>query len=211
MARRGRPPKDLENGGKRTEVLEVASKFFLADGYDGASINAMARASGISKESIYRYFDGKAELFKAVIEKELALYQQRLNDTTNLETHVDLESALLDTAEHMLMTVMSDRTLALRRLIFQEATRSPDVGALYHKIGPSVAYQRLETLLSHFDIFPAKRANQLARHFTGMLMHAYGLERECGLRAAPSSRSARSYSQMIVTDFLRAFLPELSK
>jgi TetR/AcrR family transcriptional regulator, mexJK operon transcriptional repressor len=209
MARRGRPRKDLDNGGKRTEVLEVASKFFLAHGYDGASINAMARASGISKESIYRYFVGKEELFKAVIEQELALYQQRLDDTTNLETHVDLESALVDTAEHMLTTVMSDRTLALRRLIFQEATQSPDIGALYHKIGPSVAYQRLETLLSHFGVSPAKRANQLARHFAAMLLHAYGLERECGLRPAPSPRAARTYSQMIVADFMRAFLPEI--
>lgn len=209
MARRGRPPKDAENGGKRIEVLEVASTFFLAHGYDGASINAMARASGISKESIYRYFDGKEELFKAVIKKELELYQQRLDDTTNPETHIDLESALVDTAEHMLTTVMSDRTLALRRLIFQEATRSPDVGALYYKIGPSVAYRRLEVLFSRFDVTPVKRANQLARHFAAMLLHAYGLERECGLRSAPSARGARAHSQMIVADFMSAFLPEL--
>jgi AcrR family transcriptional regulator len=169
----------------------------------------MARASGISKESIYRYFHGKADLFKAVIKKELALYQQRLDETTNLETHADLESALVDTAEHMLTTVMCDRTLALRRLIFQEATRYPDVGALYHKIGPSVAYRRLEALLIQFDVSPAKRANELARHFAGMLLHAYGLERECGLRAAPpSARAVRTFSRTVVTDFLRAFLPE---
>jgi TetR/AcrR family transcriptional repressor of mexJK operon len=209
MARRGRPPKQLENGDKRTEVLEVASRFFLTHGYDGASINAMARASGISKESIYRYFEGKEELFKAVIEQELILYQQRLDDTTNLETHADLASALIDTAEHMLMTVMSERTLALRRLIFQETTHSPDVGALYYKIGPQVAYRRLEVLFAQFDVSPPKRAAQLARYFTSMLLHAYGLERECGLRDAPSQRSARSFSRTIVTDFLDAFLPEL--
>lgn len=210
MARKGRPPKDPENGDKRTEVLDVASKFFLAHGYEGASINAMARASGISKESIYRYFDGKAELFKAVIEQELELYQQRFFLTTSLETHPNLESALVDTGEHMLLTVMSERTLALRRLIFQEASHSPDVGALYYKIGPQVAYRRLEVLFEQFDVHPARKAARLARFFTGMLLHAYGLERECGLRPAPSPRAARAHSRAVVAAFLCAFLPEIT-
>ena len=39
---------------KEQEVLDVATDYFLAHGYQGASINAMARSSGISKESIYR-------------------------------------------------------------------------------------------------------------------------------------------------------------
>ena len=60
---------------KEQEVLDVATDYFLAHGYQGASINAMARSSGISKESIYRYFSSKKQLFEAVIGRELAEYQ----------------------------------------------------------------------------------------------------------------------------------------
>lgn len=210
MTRKRQAAGHLENVDKRAEVLDVASRFFLARGYDGASINAMARASGISKESIYRYFDGKAELFKAVIEQELAVYGRTLADTTSLATHPDLKSALIDTGEHMLMTVMSDRTLALRRLIFQEAARSPDIGALYYEMGPALAYRRLEALLTKFDVPPGRQVTELARHFSGMLLHAYGLERECGILGAPSRAAARQVSAATVAAFLSAFLPELA-
>src|SRR5262245_45805114 len=77
-----RAAKTGEGSGKRDEVLKIACEYFLSHGYHGASINAMARDSGISKESIYRYFDGKEELFKAVIGHELELYQSRI-DTVN--------------------------------------------------------------------------------------------------------------------------------
>jgi TetR/AcrR family transcriptional repressor of mexJK operon len=207
MARRGRPPKQQENGDKRTEVLEVATRYFLAHGYDGASINAMARDSGISKESIYRYFRSKDDLFKAVIEQELSLYQQRLEAATDLDTHADLETALLDTAENLLLTVMSDRTLALRRLVFQVSLRSPDVGALYYRIGPTAAYERLEALFAQYGLNYRISGMSLARHFTAMLLHAFSLQRDCGLRPAPTVRTARKYGREVVSDFLRAFGP----
>src|SRR5262245_48920718 len=63
---------------KEQEVLDVATAYFLKHGYQGASINAMARSSGISKESIYRYFSSKKQLFEAVIARELVEYQNLL-------------------------------------------------------------------------------------------------------------------------------------
>jgi TetR/AcrR family transcriptional repressor of mexJK operon len=113
---------------KRQEVLEVASTYFLSQGYDGASVNEMARRSGISKESIYRYFSSKAVLFEAVIDKELEQYQEQLN-TLNLSAHtVEMREALMTTAETILSVLTSDRTLAMRRLIFQQSAHSSEVG-----------------------------------------------------------------------------------
>ena len=42
-------------------------------------------------------------------------------------------------AETILGIITTDRTLALRRLIFDEATRSPEVGQHYYKIGPGAS------------------------------------------------------------------------
>jgi AcrR family transcriptional regulator len=207
VARRGRPPKHQENADKRTEVLKVASHYFLEHGHDGASISAMARESGISKESIYRYFKSKDELFKAVIEEELSIYQRRLQSATDLDTHSDLQSALLDTAENLLLTVTSDRTLALRRLVFKAAPRSPEIGSLYYKIGPTMAYDRLEVLFAEYGLTAPIGGRTLARHFVGMLLHAFSIERECRLRPEPTVRTARAYARKIVADFMHAFVP----
>src|SRR4249920_1481286 len=77
---------------KEQEVLDVATDYFLEHGYQGASINAMARSSGISKESIYRYFNSKKQLFEAVIGRELLEYQSRLR-RLSAEKTMDLREA----------------------------------------------------------------------------------------------------------------------
>lgn len=47
---------------KKAQILDVASEWFLTHGYAGTSVSAMARQSGISKVSIYRYFSSKEAL-----------------------------------------------------------------------------------------------------------------------------------------------------
>ena len=66
---------------KREEVLDIASETFRSKGFDGTSINVMAREAGISKESIYRYFGSKEDLFLAVVERELEVYKQGMLET----------------------------------------------------------------------------------------------------------------------------------
>jgi len=190
---------------KEQEVLDVATDYFLAHGYQGASINAMARSSGISKESIYRYFSSKKQLFEAVIGRELAEYQTVLR-RLSAEKTLDLREALINIAETVLGLVTMDRTLALRRLIFDEARRSPDVGQHYYKIGPMYAFAAVEEIFrSHHaesDFDPAV----LSHHFLGLVCFLPILERECALGPAPSRAQIRARVESIVGDFMKAFL-----
>lgn len=50
-------------------LLKVARVEFVAGGFDAVSIDAIARASGVSKETIYRYFPDKQALFRAAAEE----------------------------------------------------------------------------------------------------------------------------------------------
>ena len=83
----------LKPKAKEQEVLDVATDYFLQHGYRGASINAMARSSGISKESIYRYFSSKQQLFEAVIGRELIEYRRSLHHLDVTLRSADLRSA----------------------------------------------------------------------------------------------------------------------
>jgi AcrR family transcriptional regulator len=196
----------LKPKAKEQEVLDVATEYFLQHGYRGASINAMARSSGISKESIYRYFSSKQQLFEAVIGRELIEYRRSLHRLDATLRSMDLRSALITVAETILAIITTDRTQALRRLIFDEATRSPEVGQHYYKIGPGQAYAVLENVLethahqSDFDI------PTLARHFTGLLSWRVTLERECAVRPEPNAAEIAEIATPLVEDFMKAFL-----
>jgi TetR/AcrR family transcriptional regulator, mexJK operon transcriptional repressor len=196
----------LKPKAKEQEVLDVATEYFLQHGYRGASINAMARSSGISKESIYRYFSSKQQLFEAVIGRELIEYRRSLHRLDATLRSMDLRAALVTVAETILGIITTDRTQALRRLIFDEATRSPEVGQHYYKIGAGQAYTVLENVLethahqSDFDI-PA-----LARNFAGLLCWRITLERQCAVRGEPTSQEIAELATAVVDDFMKAFL-----
>jgi TetR/AcrR family transcriptional repressor of mexJK operon len=196
----------LKPKAKEQEVLDVATEYFLQHGYRGASINAMARSSGISKESIYRYFSSKQQLFEAVIGRELIEYRRSLRGLDVTLRSSDLRVALITLAETILGIISTDRTMALRRLIFDEATRSPEVGRHYYKIGPEQAYTVLESVFtthaheSDFDI------PTLAKHFIGLLTWRVTLERQCAVRGQPSRDEIEDLSASLVDDFMKAFL-----
>lgn len=55
----------------RETILEAAAAEFAAHGYEGASLNRILLAAGLSKGAFYYYFDDKADLAATVIEHEL--------------------------------------------------------------------------------------------------------------------------------------------
>lgn len=196
---------------KQQEVLNVASEYFLSDGYQGTSINAMARESGISKESIYRYFSSKKELFEAVIDKELRAYRERL-DFLNIEHEsLPLADALTQIGESILQAITNDRVLALRRLVFQEAAQSPEIGQMYYEIGPEAAYRYLEKIFTSHLGESTHDAATLAHSFIALLLHRLMLQRECRVIQAPSRDEISRHSAAITDEFLRLYLSPRKK
>src|SRR6478735_6963116 len=55
---------------KRRQILEGARKVFLAQGFDGASMGEIAKVAGVSKGTLYVYFDSKESLFEALTTEE---------------------------------------------------------------------------------------------------------------------------------------------
>ena len=57
-----------ESEAKRQQILDGALVIFAAHGFEGASMSAIARESGVSKGTLYNYFTNKADLFAAFVE-----------------------------------------------------------------------------------------------------------------------------------------------
>ena len=62
----------------RARILNAGLEVFAAQGYLGATMNAIAEQAGLGAASLYRYFPSKAELFEAAITPELAARFERL-------------------------------------------------------------------------------------------------------------------------------------
>jgi len=69
----------------RAQIVDVARKIFTRRGFRKATMDEIAAASRKGKSSIYYYFPGKEEIFKAVVEKEAGELKQRLDKTINTD------------------------------------------------------------------------------------------------------------------------------
>lgn len=52
----------------RDQIIDVAVRLFGSDGYENTSIEAVLRAAGVSRGSLYHHFPSKEALFSAVVE-----------------------------------------------------------------------------------------------------------------------------------------------
>jgi AcrR family transcriptional regulator len=52
---------------KQEAILEAAAEEFASRGYEGASYNQIIERSGVSKGSMYYYFEGKEDLYTAIL------------------------------------------------------------------------------------------------------------------------------------------------
>lgn len=69
---------------RKRRVFEAAIKEFASKGFNGANVNAIAKAAGISIGSMYSYFESKEDLFLSVMDHCLEMMYKLLSgvDTT---------------------------------------------------------------------------------------------------------------------------------
>ena len=155
---------------KRDLILKTAHDLFLVQGFEGTSIDQIAEAAGVSRQTIYNNFDSKEALFKAIA-GALAdhVVEPLLNE--DLQTG-DVESTLTDLAERALALMVLPSTLALHRLVVTEAPKFPEVARQIYQSGASRAAQALASYLAHQSargILAVTDPELAAEHFFGML------------------------------------------
>ncbi len=57
---------------RQQRLFDSAAEEFGAKGYDAASLNRILERSGMSKSSLYYYFEDKADLFTTLLERSLS-------------------------------------------------------------------------------------------------------------------------------------------
>ncbi|ANR90032.1 TetR/AcrR family transcriptional regulator [Mycobacterium avium] len=65
-------------GEVRDRILDAAAKVFAAEGFAGATIDAIGQAAGFTKGAVYSNFESKDELFLALLDREFELRGQQI-------------------------------------------------------------------------------------------------------------------------------------
>jgi len=91
---------------RRPMILDVAFGLFLEHGYKATSMDAIARAVGVTKPVIYSCFPSKSELFLALLDREEQRMLEELGEVLRAGTQGDdLETTLIAAFTALLQAV----------------------------------------------------------------------------------------------------------
>jgi AcrR family transcriptional regulator len=124
---------------KRLQIRQAAVAAFLRTGYVGTSMDDVAAAAKVSKQTVYKHFGSKEELFVAIIEATVGDVMDEVFERvgSSQDRHGGLEEELLTTGRRLIVLVMQPELLALRRLMTGEASRFPQLGEVWWRGGPA--------------------------------------------------------------------------
>lgn len=126
---------------KRVSILAAARAVFLAEGFAGASMNAVAEAAKVSKATLYSHFADKEALFAAMVQERYAAFADALPAYDGAQDPAD---ALAAFARAMVANIRTPEHVALIRLILGEQARFPVLSDIYFRKGKASAYARTE-------------------------------------------------------------------
>jgi AcrR family transcriptional regulator len=121
---------DEEENSKRRQILDGARKVFMDLGFDGASMNEIARSAAVSKGTLYVYFADKNRLFEAIVESE-ALEKGKL--VYNLDPERDAETTLREFGQAYIGSMCRPGGGSSIRTVMAIAERMPDVGRRFYE------------------------------------------------------------------------------
>ncbi len=139
----------LASGGA---IREAAAALFLEKGYQATSVDEIAAAAKVSKQTIYTHFAGKEALFADLVMANAGRVEEFIGTIgPTLAGAGSLESGLRQLARRYLGFVARPDALRLRRLIIGEAGRFPDLASEYYERVPGRAYAALAAAFGYLQ------------------------------------------------------------
>lgn len=123
--RRGGRPTLESAAALRETLLTRALDIFLVKGFEGASINEIAKSSGVSRDTVYRQFADKEALFLAASRHAFRKMSQHLEDV--IRAADPPEEVLRKVIRYIHLDTRDDRSSGVIRLSIMEAYRVPEI------------------------------------------------------------------------------------
>jgi AcrR family transcriptional regulator len=190
----------------KAEALLTAAGQVMAERGFGAPVEAIARRAGVSKQTLYNHFGGKAGLLRALIGRRVDEVTARLVDGHG---DSDPEATLTAYAVEVMEATLSPANISLMRVAIQGAADMPDVAQAMHEAGGAVTRARLarylqeETAAGRLDVDDPGEAADL---FYGMV-GARQMRALLGLPVDADHATIVRQSAYIARRFVAAYSP----
>jgi AcrR family transcriptional regulator len=134
-----------KDSAKCRQIMDGARQTFLDLGFDAASMGEIARRAGVSKGTLYVYFQSKEELFERIFELESRAQAEQIfmldaNDR-------DVEAVLTRVGISFARFICDPAKLSSHRAVIGIAERMPALGQRFFRAGPATGVEKVRRYL----------------------------------------------------------------
>jgi len=130
---------------RQMEICMVAMILFGKNGYDGTSMEDIAAAAGISKPSLYQYFDSKESLFTVSLNTAPVAFAAK--SLRSLPAGIDVREVALEFARGFGQNFEQPFRRALLKTIITDSERFPEIGEHFFSLGVNTVYDEVINLI----------------------------------------------------------------
>lgn len=199
---RGRP-RDTE---KHSAILTAASQAFLENGFDGTSMDEVAKRAGVSKQTVYSHFSSKEQLFSSAIHERIeASFPEHA--VQELEQHT-LEADLTAFVDRFGRLLMSSEAIAMHRVLVAAAAKDSALAKIFWESGPAEMIDRLRAFLKMWadrGELSIEDYETAGARLVALIKGKLHFELSIGLKTSVSEEEFNSHVVDVVDCFLRLY------
>jgi TetR/AcrR family transcriptional regulator, mexJK operon transcriptional repressor len=189
-------------------IRQAATALFLERGYQGTSMDEIAAAAHVSKQTIYTHFADKESLLASLVLANADRVEGFLVTMVSVVHEANsLEAGLRELARLYVRFVIRPEVLRMRRLVLAEAGRFPELARTYYEQVPQRVYTTLAGIFAdlaqqgRLDLDDADRA---AQHFAWLVLGA-PMDRGMFYDVADASMASDEAADAAVRVFLAGY------
>jgi len=197
---------EIKKGRKFDQVLIGARTVFMRDGFEGASVDEIARAAGVSKATLYSYFPDKRLLFSEVARIECN--RQASAAIAVIDPEAPVEQALRTIADRVVRFFLSDFGTQMFRICVAEAYRFPELGQRFYDSGPALLRVRMGVVLQGYierGVLEIDDMHMAASHFGELCKSDLFVRKLCGIATEFSEAEIARVTASVVRMFLARY------
>ena len=195
---------------KRQAIMEAALAAFLDKGYGRTSMDEIAAAAEVSKQTVYKNFTSKERMFTEIVIGAISAAEASSKGLVeSLSESEDLRVDLRRFARKHLDVVLQPHLVQMRRIIVAEAMQFPDLARTWYEQGPQLGHLNLGrefSQLAERGLLRFDDAEQTAAYFNWLIL-SIPLNHAMFIAGAPppSEKELERYAEEGVRIFLAAF------
>ncbi|WP_070106173.1 TetR/AcrR family transcriptional regulator [Burkholderia plantarii] len=126
-----RPPRKRRKEARPSEIIEAATRVFAGQGYAGTRLDEVARHAGVAKGTLYRYFETKEDLFRAVARDAFAANLGGM-EAAATGSAMPLRELVPMLLRAVAQTATGSDVPAIARMVISESRKFPDLARIWH-------------------------------------------------------------------------------